>query len=85
MIAVRLAAARFEDLIVIMHPVAIDAHLADDYLEHHGVRCEDDLVHNDYEILKPGGREPDGNHHKSYGYLRTPEFSALVNGFLTSA
>ncbi len=66
-------------------PVAIDAHLADDYLEHHGVRCEDDLVHNDYEILKPGGREPDGNHHKSYGYLRTPEFSALVNGFLTSA
>ena len=63
-------------------PVAIDAHLADDYLEHHGVGCEDDLVFNDYEILKPGDREPDRNYHKSYGYLRTPEFSEAVKGFL---
>jgi len=64
-------------------PVALDVHLSDDYLEHHGVQCTDDLVHNDYRIKKPGDDEPDRNHHKSYGYLRTPEISAVIKGFLT--
>ncbi len=60
-------------------PVAVDAHLADDYHENaNGVRVKDDLVSNDYigpEVGKP-------NHHKSYGYLRTPEFSHQVAEFL---
>lgn len=46
--------------------VAIDSHLRDDYKENSaGVRVDDVLVANDYP----------GNEHKSYGYLRTPEFS----------
>ena len=60
-------------------PVALDVHLGDDYGENAGgVACEDDLVHNDYRVTD----EKDRNRHKSYGYLRTPEFSALVKGFL---
>ena len=65
-------------------PVALDVHLADDYGENaSGVGCEDDLVLNDYRINKPGKKEADRNHHKSYGYLRTPEFSKLAKEFLT--
>ena len=64
-------------------PVALDVHLHDDYgTNASGIKCEDDLVHNDYRIKKKGKKEPDRNHHKSYGYLRTPEFSDLVKGFL---
>ncbi|MGH1573910.1 hypothetical protein ACRAWG_28795 [Methylobacterium sp. P31] len=42
-----------------------------------GVRVRDVPVINAY-------RRPDGgeNRHKSYGYLRTPEFSKAVAGFL---
>ena len=65
-------------------PVAADVHLHNDYRENrHGVRVEDDLVENDY--LAPQ-RSPDKerkrNHHKSYGYLRTPELSRYVRRFL---
>lgn len=61
-------------------PVAIDAHLRDDYKANKkGVRVIDDLVVNDYIGLK--GKN---NHHKSYGYLRTPELSKRVLGFLNS-
>ncbi len=51
--------------------VAIDSHLRDDYADNSlGVKVRDILVANDYPK----------NPHKSYGYLRTPEFSKyLVN------
>ena len=66
-------------------PVALDVHLRNDYDKNkHGVRCEDDLVYNDYRVAKRGETEPHRNHHKSYGYLRTPEFSALVRDFLAA-
>ena len=66
-------------------PVALDVHLRDDYKKNgSNVRCEDDLVYNDYRIMKHGKTEVDRNHHKSYGYLRTPEFSALVKKFLSA-
>ncbi|WP_372369153.1 hypothetical protein [Candidatus Uabimicrobium sp. HlEnr_7] len=53
-------------------PIAIDSHLSDDY--EGGV--EDDMVLNDYES---NGKR---NYHKSYGYLRTPEFSKHAKRFL---
>lgn len=59
-------------------PVAVDNHLADDYAPNpRGVEARDDLVLNGY-------RDPQDkpNPHKSYGYLRTPEFSKLLRGFL---
>jgi len=59
-------------------PVAIDAHLRDDYKANiKGVRVVDDLVANDYV-----GLEGKRNHHKSYGYLRTPELSKKLLEFL---
>jgi len=59
-------------------PVALDSHLSDDYDENDkGIKVQDDLVANNYQ--SPAG-EP--NHHKSYGYLRTPEFSEYVRDFL---
>lgn len=59
-------------------PVAFDTHLRDDYGPNAlGVRVVDDLVLNDY--TSPSG---DANHHKSYGYLRTPEMSDLIGSFL---
>lgn len=58
--------------------VAIDSHLRDDYDENRtGVRVRDDLVANDYK-----GTLGDCNHHKSYGYLRTPELSNHIKEFL---
>ncbi len=64
-------------------PVALDVHLSDDYgVNKGGIICDDDLVHNDYRIKKSGGNEADKNPHKSYGYLRTPEFSKLMKRFL---
>lgn len=61
-------------------PVAIDVHLQDDYQENaSGIRVYDQLVANDYE---PPGRRDKRNHHKSYGYLRTPEFSRYLKSFL---
>lgn len=54
-------------------PVAIDAKLAGDYeANDKGVRVEDDLVANDWG----------GIHHKSYGYLRTPEVSKVIRNFI---
>lgn len=58
-------------------PVAVDTHLRDDYSANsRGVRVEDDLILNDYQI--EGTRNP----HKSFGYLRTPEMSKLICEFL---
>ncbi len=46
--------------------VCLDTHLADDYASNHvDIKVKDILVNNDYP----------NNSHKSYGYLRTPEFS----------
>ncbi len=54
-------------------PVAVDIHLRDDYDENYaGVKVRDDLVMNDWG----------GINHKSYGYLRTPEFSDLLKTFI---
>ena len=59
--------------------VAADAHLSDDYLANKKrILVKDDLVFNDYE--KPNGTGL--NYHKSYGYLRTPEFSEHIYHFL---
>ncbi len=61
-------------------PVALDVHLKDDYGKNkRGVQVEDDLVANRYE--SPAGK---ANHHKSYGYLRTPELSTHIKEFLES-
>ncbi|MEJ2453499.1 MAG: hypothetical protein P8103_05015 [Candidatus Thiodiazotropha sp.] len=62
-------------------PVAADVFLKGDYMENDaGVGVVDDLVANDY--IAPG--KDRHNHHKSYGYLRTPEMSEHVKTFLTS-
>lgn len=54
-------------------PVALDTHLASDYRANNsGVRVKDDLVLNDWG----------GIHHKSYGYLRTPEVSKVIKSFI---
>ncbi|KQO60446.1 MULTISPECIES: hypothetical protein [unclassified Methylobacterium] len=59
--------------------VAIMGDLATDYSPNEtGIRIDDRRVMNAYR--RPGG-EP--NHHKSYGYLRTPEFSAIVSNFVS--
>ncbi len=51
--------------------VALDSHLADDYEGNSaGVKVRDVLVCNEYK-----GKDKEPNQHKSYGYLRTPEFS----------
>ncbi|MGK7927892.1 MAG: esterase/lipase family protein [Spirulina sp.] len=58
--------------------VAFDVHLGDDYGANQlGVQVVDDAIANDY-ILPDGGN----NYHKSYGYLRTPEFSRHMQAFL---
>ncbi len=58
-------------------PVALDVHLDDDYEENEKrVTVKDDIILNDYSIKKKS------NHHKSYGYLRTPELSEHVKDFL---
>ncbi len=60
-------------------PVAMDEHLADDYKANAaGVRVNDELVYNDWVVSE---KKP-GMHHKSYGYLRTPEISRLINEFI---
>jgi hypothetical protein len=63
-------------------PVAADVHLSDDYEANaFGIKVKDDLVINDY---RSPGKERKSNHHKSYGYLRTPELSRRVAEFLAS-
>lgn len=61
-------------------PVALDTHLRDDYGPNASdIRVEDDLVANGYE-----GLTGKANHHKSYGYLRTPELSKHIAAFLSA-
>ena len=57
--------------------VAINHELSKIYKENFGgIKINDILVQNNYKISEI--RNP----HKSYGYLRTPEFSDLLNSFL---
>ena len=57
--------------------VTVTGALAADYVQSDtGVRVTDRRVVNDYR--RPNG---EANHHKSYGYLRTPEFSKIASGF----
>ncbi|MDJ0622279.1 MAG: hypothetical protein QNJ17_04910 [Desulfocapsaceae bacterium] len=54
-------------------PVSLDVSLAGDYQPNdNGVQVKDDLVANDWS----------GIHHKSYGYLRTPEVSKVIRNFI---
>ena len=58
--------------------VAFNYHLKDEFpVNAKGVKITDFIVSNDYTI--------NGNHnpHKSYGYLRTPEVTSKIHGFLT--
>ncbi len=58
-------------------PVCFDTHLRGDYSKNKdGVKAEDDRVMNDWGIEI--GQNPLWAYHKSYGYLRTPEFSELL-------
>ncbi len=57
--------------------VALNYKLGDDFSANEaGVAPIDFLVHNDYEINEHK------NHHKSYGYLRSPEMSKIVYDFI---
>lgn len=61
----------------IMDKVAFNYKLADDFNKNrHGVIPVDFLIVNNYEYN--GKRNP----HKSYGYLRAPEFSKILNDFI---
>ena len=61
----------------IMDHVALNFELADDFTQNERkVYPVDFLVQNDYQI---NGKE---NHHKSFGYLRTSEFSAIINDYI---
>ncbi len=58
--------------------VAINYELAKDYNPNrNGVKVKDILVSNNYEI------NGESNPHKSFGYLRTKEFSQVINTFVT--
>lgn len=57
--------------------VALNYNLADDFESNdHGVQVIDTIVVNDYVIKE------ERNPHKSYGYLRAPEFSNILADFL---
>lgn len=57
-------------------------HLRDDYQPNQqGVAVRDDVISNDYYTIGADG-EQRHNHHKSYGYLRTPEMAEHVKKFL---
>jgi hypothetical protein len=57
--------------------VAINYSLKDDFDENKsGVKAIDFIVHNDYEM------DNEENHHKSFGYLRTQEFSNVLLDFI---
>lgn len=67
--------SRWSNLADRRDPVAADLHLGDDYGPNaNGVRARDDLVLNDWG----------GINHKSFGYLRTPEFSELLAEFINA-
>jgi len=57
--------------------VAINYKLSDDFAENErGILPIDFLVNNNFEI------DGETNHHKSFGYLRTPEFSKMLGDFI---
>ena len=57
--------------------VALNYKLVDDFSENkNGVRPIDFFVYNNYEM------NGDNNPHKSFGYLRTPEFSKILSDFI---
>ncbi|MDX9880642.1 MAG: hypothetical protein RBS73_01165 [Prolixibacteraceae bacterium] len=59
--------------------VAFDYKLSDNFMENsYGVKPADFLVRNDYAVNGVS------NPHKSFGYLRTPEFAGLLNEFILS-
>jgi len=61
----------------ILDKIAFNYKLADDFSENSlGIKPVDFMVVNNYEIN--GVRNP----HKSFGYLRTPEFSKVLNEFI---
>lgn len=63
----------------ILDKVAFNFRLDDDFIENqHGIKPIDYLVVNNYEINN--NRNP----HKSFGYLRTPEFSVKLSEFVLS-
>ncbi len=63
----------------IMDRVAFNYKLSDNFSENKfGIKPVDSLVVNNYVIN--GERNP----HKSFGYLRTPEFSKVLNEFIVS-
>lgn len=63
----------------ILDKVALNYELGDDFKENgHGVKPVDFLVENNYVINEIP------NPHKSYGYLRTPEFAKVLNEFILS-
>ena len=58
--------------------VALDCRLGDEYRPTPGgILVNEDLVHNDY-VDRSGNSDP----HNAYGYLRTPELSDIIHGFL---
>jgi len=58
--------------------VALDYKLCNDFKQNfHGIGPKDTIVQNDYEN---NGKK---DHHKSFGYLRTPEFAEVIRDFLT--
>ncbi len=61
----------------ILDRVALNYKLSDSFLSNkNGVLPVDYLVVNNFEI------NSNRNPHKSYGYLRTPEFSKILNNFI---
>lgn len=63
----------------ILDKVAFNFRLNDDFSENiYGVKPIDFLVVNNYEM------NGEANPHKSYGYLRTKEFSSVLNEFISS-
>lgn len=62
-------------------PVCFDTHLKGDFSANKDkVKAEDDRVLNDWGISI--GTNPLWKFHKSYGYLRTPEFSDLIADYI---
>ena len=61
----------------IKDPIAMDYKLAEEFKANsHGVKVQDQLVINTY---RANGKS---NHHKSFGYLRTPEFIKVLIDFV---
>ncbi len=70
---------RWHNFSDILDKVALNYELGDDFKENkHGVKPVDYLVENNYQINEIS------NPHKSYGYLRTPEFANVLNEFILS-